>query len=153
MIEESWNMVIIVEGTAACLLNNVNASPAANPVFLSVPSKTRHTRFFGARAKRICPPPKLQIYRNVPQHGFSIPTKGKYMSLLLRSLSRLTRSFPFPTYNALGILNQIRYLLNKTYRSYSGITWMACNFYDVSIPIIEGMIVYPGNPNPSIKQY
>lgn len=26
-------------------------------------------------------------------------------------------------------------------------------FYDVSLPIREGMIVYPGNPKPSIKRY
>ena len=26
-------------------------------------------------------------------------------------------------------------------------------FYDVSLPIREGMIVYPGNPGPSIKRY
>ncbi|MDH5713104.1 MAG: cyclase family protein [Candidatus Bathyarchaeota archaeon] len=27
------------------------------------------------------------------------------------------------------------------------------NFYDVSLPIREGMIVYPGNPKPSIRRY
>jgi arylformamidase len=27
------------------------------------------------------------------------------------------------------------------------------NFYDVSLPIREGMIVYPGNPEPSIRRY
>ena len=26
-------------------------------------------------------------------------------------------------------------------------------FYDVSLPIREGMIVYPGNPEPSIRRY
>ena len=27
------------------------------------------------------------------------------------------------------------------------------NFYDVSLPIREGMIIYPGNPEPSIRRY
>jgi len=27
------------------------------------------------------------------------------------------------------------------------------NFYDVSLPVREGMIVYPGNPEPSIRRY
>ena len=26
-------------------------------------------------------------------------------------------------------------------------------FYDVSLPIREGMMVYPGNPEPSIRRY
>ena len=45
---DSIKIVVIVDGIAVCLSKRVNAKPAANPVFLAVPSRTIVVTFFGS---------------------------------------------------------------------------------------------------------